>query len=58
LTGARRASNVTPHVTPACIIWNVTIRNHGEVAYLSVYFKHEDEARGPAFANQFLLLLN
>ncbi len=23
-----------------------------------VYFKHEDEARGPAFANQFLLLLN
>jgi uncharacterized protein YecE (DUF72 family) len=38
--------------------WSDAIRGAGFTDDIFVYFKHEDEARGPAFANQFLLLVD
>jgi uncharacterized protein YecE (DUF72 family) len=37
--------------------WADTVRSLGFTGDVFVYFKHEDEARGPAFANQFIPLL-
>ena len=37
--------------------WAETVRGLGFGGDVFVYFKHEDEARGPAFANRFLPLI-
>jgi uncharacterized protein YecE (DUF72 family) len=43
---------------PALRKWSDAIRAAGFTDDIFVYFKHEDEARGPAFAKQFLPLVD